>query len=894
MNLSPEKKQIIDQKGNILVTANPGTGKTLLLAAKYISLLQQGMRPEDILCLTFTSKARQEMEERILKGIKESGLAIDTSKINVFTFHSYALDNIEGNELVSSNLLRYAIFRYVKEHEIFNYGDDYLIDKIVPKMENLIRYLKNFGITPDKIDLKLAEGYLTEIKNYSIEDLSRFLHYFIDIYTYYEKIKARSGIDYSDMLLDFLKLRQHHIFKIVLIDELQDVNGIEADIALKSAKQFFAVGDKKQAIFGFQGGSILNFSKFSNSTSFILSENFRSTNEILRYAREHFSSKTKEHEHKVELAGLENKEQKDDGDMPLIYDVEKDKHEQVAALLASQLSSQSQVAIIARTNTQIMAISKELESRGLEHSTTYYSASKEAKSDIITFLKGVLSTDVALIRNAMFTPFFPSALQSVFDIAQKKNKDLSIEEIYTQCPEFKRLRESVRTFEDVRILFRDRIVPVAITYGETYLLAALSVQNACQEARLSLDEKNLENFSLFLDASDLLSNDSQVEKNIIVTSVHKSKGRQYENVIYIPSKPNDSSDFQDAVVKAILQSKGINAAEELEEESLRVDFVGMTRAMKRLFIISDKVSQYTNQYAQTAKIEVGTQETREISEQKKRAYTLFVSGEFEKAKELLTNQDSWIQQFVKTHFENLEHISFSRLTGNASEYLVRNILNTDIASSQLNIGKDVHKLAEQVLKNEPCEVSIELKPYVDNVQILLSQIRQTHPDFVEAEGDFKVPLKQILPTTDSILFKGQIDAVFRNGSNYLIVDWKTSSDNAKAGEHRQQLTLYRKAFALKNNISEDKIKVAIGFIGLKNRINNGAIGYELDMKPPAPSAFETVSKRMRKFLGWKHDVTTFFSDLESEDKFDDSVWRSVVEAWRKEKNVVEAEVAYGN
>lgn len=883
MNLTPEKQKIIAQPGNVLVTANPGTGKTLLLATKYVSLLKSGVLPEDILCLTFTSKAKREMEERIIKFIKEEKVTVDLSNLNVFTFHSYALENIDDNELVSSNLLRYAIFRYVKEHETLNYGDAYLIDTIVPKMENLIRYLKNFGIGPKDINLIKTEKYLQDHKNHSVDELSLFLGEFVKIYQYYEDVKAKSGIDYSDMLLNFLKLKQHKVYKFVLVDELQDVNGIEADIALKSGEVFFAVGDKKQAIFGFQGGSILNFKKFDKSTSFILSENFRSTNEILNYAREHFTSKTKEEEHKLELKDLKNKELKEPAEKPIVYDISKEHQAAAATTLASRLSTQSQVAIIARTNSQIMNISKELEARGLEHSTTFFAASKEAKENIITFLKGVLSKDVSLVRNAMFTPFFPISLQDAFEISKKKAYELTIEEIYTQCPEFKKMREDVRTFEDVNKLFREIIIPVSISYGEDYLLASLSVQNACKEAIKVLSEKNLENFAIYLDSSDLLANDSEAEKKIVVTTVHKSKGQEFENAIYIPSKTNDSSNFQDSVVKAILKSKGINAEEELEEESLRVDFVGMTRAKKRLLIITDKPSQYLNAYAESGTLELNQEESMQFSEQKKKAYTLFVNKDFEKAKALLESRNTWLKAFVKAHFENLGHISFSRLKGKAYDYLIESLLQAQEGSRELNIGTDIHEIAEKILKNEKYTFEPKLKPYVENTLSLITEIKQKYPLIEATEGKFNVPLSKVVATSDSIGFKGQIDAVFKNNDGeYLIVDWKTSSSDDKSADYRQQLSVYRKVYAAMKDIPEDKIKVAIGYVGLKNRINDGTIGKELDMKQPVASAFGTMTKKIEKFLGWRHNVDTFFQDIVKEEN-NDVIWRSVVEELGNER-----------
>ena len=146
MSLNPEKQTIIRQDGNVLVTANPGTGKTRLLAYKYVDLINKGIVPEQILCLTFTAKAKREMESRILEVIKKEKIVVDISKLNVFTFHSYALDNIEENEVLSTNLLRYAIFRFLKDKKILNYDDGYLLKKIVPKTVGRVitRLLKKY------------------------------------------------------------------------------------------------------------------------------------------------------------------------------------------------------------------------------------------------------------------------------------------------------------------------------------------------------------------------------------------------------------------------------------------------------------------------------------------------------------------------------------------------------------------------------------------------------------------------------------------------------------------------------------------------------------------------------------------------------------------------------
>ena len=118
MSINQEKKNIIALEGNVLVTANPGTGKTKLLAHKFVDLIKKGLKPEQILCLTFTDKAKREMESRILNVLKEENVQIDLSKLNVFTFHAYALDNIDEDNILSSNVLRYSIFKYMKDNHV--------------------------------------------------------------------------------------------------------------------------------------------------------------------------------------------------------------------------------------------------------------------------------------------------------------------------------------------------------------------------------------------------------------------------------------------------------------------------------------------------------------------------------------------------------------------------------------------------------------------------------------------------------------------------------------------------------------------------------------------------------------------------------------------------------
>ncbi len=881
MMLNKEKQDVLEHDGNTLVIANPGTGKTLLLAYKYVNLIKKGSKADEILCLTFTNKARKEMEDRILKILKDEKITIDLATLKVYTFHSYALETIGKENTISSNFLRYSVYRYFKDNEILNYGEDYLLESIVPKMENLIRYVKSFGIAPEEINLEEVKKELTDFKTLSKAEMDKFAEDFVAVYHHYEETKKGKGIDYVDMLLEFTKLKRKPKFKHVLVDELQDVNKIEADIALESGETYFAVGDKKQAIFGFQGGSIVNFEKFKKAKIFVLSENFRSTNEILNYCKEHFVSKTKDSGHKEDLKDLRNEEAAP-GAKPKIFSVGKEDTLKVVCEAVREICKTSKnVAVIARTNLQIMRLSKELQNRGIEHSSTYFSASRDARTHSINFIRGVLSKDANDVKNAMFTPFFPISLQDAFELSELDEKELTIEAIFKKSPSFRELRESVKTIEDVNTLFKTRIIPVSVAYGKEYLLSSLALQDAFAEAMKVMEEINLGNLMVYLKASDLLADESNIEKQVILTTVHKAKGKQFESVVYVPHQSRDTTNFQDEVVKAILRTKGINAEQELAEETLRIDFVALTRAKKELFVFPEKLENYLNSYCEKSEMMCEGVECFDTSEKMRRAYSLFVNGDAEKSKKLLEDKKPWVRNFIKKHFESLDYVSYSSLTTDPCEYLSSNILGISEYSGALSTGSEAHAIAEAVFRGDNYEVPKGLEKYEANIKELFGMIEKDYPERVSAEHKLKLPMESLTGTGKGVMFKGFIDAIFKNKDDYLIFDWKTDKNDDRGSQHRQQLEAYRRAYSLSTGIPLEKIKVAIGYIGLRTTVNLGKIGCKLDDAQPRKSTFETFTKYVNALLAWKENPDLFFEALIKKSD-EDLICKAVVEQYKLE------------
>ena len=301
-----EQKAIIKTNEDTIVVSNPGTGKTFTLALKVMELLQSKVEPEDILCITFTEKAQKEMFEKISSLAKERKIPISKIlKIKIHTFHSFALRYLKEVGLISGNIignnfLRFSILESFVANQALNYGKGYIISDIVPKVENATRYMKNFWVTPDKIDLDDAEEELKKLhdedrSSITMDEMKAFLRYFVEAYKHYEDSKTRNAdIDFADLLLMFVEKFRGAKIPYVLVDEMQDMNITEAEM-VKSivGKRLFLVGDAKQAIFGFQGGSIKNFEDFTQTCKrLFLSENWRSTNEILDYSKNYFLSST--------------------------------------------------------------------------------------------------------------------------------------------------------------------------------------------------------------------------------------------------------------------------------------------------------------------------------------------------------------------------------------------------------------------------------------------------------------------------------------------------------------------------------------------------------------------------------------------------------------------------
>ncbi len=894
MQISKEKQDILKQTGNILVVANPGTGKTQLLAFKYIDLIKNNIPPKDILCLTFTTKARKEMKERIVSFLSQEKINVPEDELNVKTFHSYCLENLEDVFLIPTNFLRYQIYKFLVNQNFFNYQKQKLINDLVPHFETLIHYVKSFGILPSHLE----QAFDNLKQKQKDEEILEFMSVFIKVYNFYEIEKNKLGIDYADFLLKFLSLlksdkQKQKKYKYVLVDELQDVNRLEAEIALLSAQNFFVVGDKKQAIFGFQGGSITNFSLFSNSKKFVLSENYRSTNNILDFAKHYFITQTNDTEQKKEVRNLYNPIAKQTKVKPMYILSTRDNYlHDLLSLIKKISNKKSNIAILCRTNSQIKKIARFLDQNNIEFSFGSSLVSMQAREDILIFIKALFSDDVSDIKQAMTTPFFPISLKEVFELSN--NPNLSLSDVLNLCPSFAKLRE-INSKAELLSLFDNKILPISFRFEKPYFFTAVNLKNTLIEA-FELVDFSLPNIFDYLSLSNIeqAEQNNKEEKQIMLSTVHKAKGRQFDKVIYLPKKASRSNKLNDAV--KILLSYFIDVEKEIDEEEIRIHFVAFTRAMKELYLIftSKSFSLFFNNFIKEMIIKSSTNtnyNSKPIYITNK-AFSLFINKEYEKSKQLLNNNEKWLINWISNYFSTIKNISFSLLYQSPVDLLYNYILNmSSYGNMSMSFGQEIHTWLNQYLKDQNPELpdNALFKSTINNAQQIINELKVQKYKPINSEVPVSCDLNKLLDKKLSVSwnFYGKIDVIFKNQkSEYLLLDWKTNRNyKYSLSKHKSQLDAYAHAFSISKNVPLNKIKTRIAYICLRSGINISTqpIKYYSVENNVSKKINRNFQQHLDKLYSWYKDPHLFLQDLKSASENTDDVFlKTLLEQYEKE------------
>ncbi len=288
MGLNPEQKRAVMQlDGPVLVVAAPGSGKTTVLTNRIGYMLQQGVRPDAVMAVTFTKKAATEMAERVTKAV---GAKSTADQITIGTFHSICLRLLDGHydklgfqtpkapALVTPPVQRTLFELLARENSMADIKWD--------QLAMFISRAKCMLVSADAIK-----------RHSSDEEEVRYAH----LYGAYQKRLVRQNLmDFDDQIGLAVRLLEEQPaiaravqdrYTHVLVDEYQDTNRAQYELLRLLARprnNIFAVGDDAQGIYGFRAAdlnNILNFKKdYPGTTELFLETNYRSTPQIVDLA----------------------------------------------------------------------------------------------------------------------------------------------------------------------------------------------------------------------------------------------------------------------------------------------------------------------------------------------------------------------------------------------------------------------------------------------------------------------------------------------------------------------------------------------------------------------------------------------------------------------------------
>ena len=597
---------VINTEGPCLVIAGAGSGKTKVLTHKIAYLLQEkNVLPWNILAITFTNKAANEMKERI------ANLVGDVAKdIWMGTFHSICV-----------RILRRFIDRigFDSSFIIFDTSDQRTLVKSCIKSVGLDD--KMFTDRSVLSEISNAKNEMLEPEQYAVKANGDFRKEKIAlVYELYQKrLRENNAIDFDDIINYTIKILSDNPdvldyysekFKYVLVDEYQDTNKAQFTLVTMLASKngnITVVGDNDQGIYSFRGAdisNILNFERDFPGTKIIkLEQNYRCTGNILKAANAVI--KNNEVTYKKEL-WTEN----DVGNLPRVYSASNEYDEgtyiaeQIERLRREEYYKYSDFAVLYRMNTQSRAIEDILRRENIPYKIIgglkFYER-KEIK-DIISYLRLIQNTSDNLslkrIINEPKRGIGKTSLDKIEEISN--NTGISMYEIIEHAEQyglnrvFLNSREFINSIEELRAKKDDMKISELIkeTLKKSGYTKALENENTIEaENRIeNLDEfltvaiefedESAENkLSDFLEGITLSSdidNMEETEDTVTLMTLHSAKGLEFPVVFLVGMEEGIFPGY-----------KSIGEPKELEEER-RLCYVGITRAKENLFLTCSK------------------------------------------------------------------------------------------------------------------------------------------------------------------------------------------------------------------------------------------------------------------------------------------------------------------
>lgn len=579
--------------GPILVIAGAGSGKTKTLTYRVARLIEDGIKPENILLLTFTKKAAAEMLSR-------ATIVLDNrcEKVAGGTFHSFANIILRKYSKLLGLKNNFTIMDRADCEDVINH----IVGQLFPKKE------KRFPKKSTLLDIySKSINKVTPTKQIIADEFPQFAHCedkIIEVHKAYVAYKRENSVlDYDDLLLyiklllennDGLRKRLSNEYKYIMVDEYQDTNTLQADVIRLLASEhnnIMAVGDDAQSIYSFRGANyrnILDFPRLFENTKIIkLEQNYRSTQNILKLTNE-IISKAKEKYTKNLFSNIVSPQ------VPALIcakDIQMEADficQRILELLDEDISL-SDICVLTRNARMSYNLEIELSKRAIPFQKFGGPKFMETAhiKDVVAHLRVILNPDdvISLTRILLLLKGVgASTVNNIMPIIKgdlkpdikllPSNKSQSLTPLFNTLGQ---LRDYSTTKKP------EEIVSAVINYYRPILKDKYDDFSKREKdldhfEYLSTQYSNLEDFisDLALEPPDA-SVEGMYKKNsddeaLTISTIHSAKGLEWDSVFIIG-----------AVDGRFPSAYSFNSEEEMDEE-LRLMYVATTRAKNNLYI----------------------------------------------------------------------------------------------------------------------------------------------------------------------------------------------------------------------------------------------------------------------------------------------------------------------
>jgi DNA helicase-2/ATP-dependent DNA helicase PcrA len=591
-DLNPvQQEAVAHESGPLLIVAGAGSGKTRVLTHRIAYLIQRGASPFEILAITFTNKAADEMKQRVAALVGPVA-----QRMWVSTFHSACV-----------RILRRDAERlgYKKTFTIYDEADANRLTGYVLRDLNIDA--KRFPPRQVHAVISQAKNELIDFETYKAQAKTIYERRIGEVYAeYQQRLLKASAMDFDDLLMVTVNLLQscpdvleHYRtrFKHLLVDEYQDTNRAQNELVIllgKEHRNVCVVGDSDQSVYRFRGADIRNILQFEDAfpdaTTVVLEQNYRSTQTILDAANAVIANNAMRKPKALwtEQVG---------GELITRYHAE-DEHDEAAYVchemerLHEHGMHWGDMAVFYRTNAQSRSVEEELVRRNIPYKvvggTKFYDR-REIK-DVLAYLRAVVNpADEVSLKRALglrkgvgetsigrLDAWAASRGYAFGDALRLAEQAGVTGRALGGIADLAALLEDLRSIEhpaDVLEAIVTRTGYVAELEAERTIEAAGRLENIAELIGHAREYESMDDFleavSLVADSDDLRDAD---ESKVVLMTLHTAKGLEFPVVFLVG--------LEDGVFPHL---RSLGEPDELEEER-RLCYVGITRARERLYL----------------------------------------------------------------------------------------------------------------------------------------------------------------------------------------------------------------------------------------------------------------------------------------------------------------------